>query len=148
MSWSDAMALAPFDDTSPFYGLTAPDDVRVRRQVLAEPSLDLAGKTWARLEDGTPLVTAEARGRGWIILVHTTADPAWSDLALSGVFVNMLRRVLALGQGKPGEATAALAPRASAPRPGRAAGRPQRSGAPSRRRRPAAWRPRRAAVVP
>ncbi|MEQ8388663.1 MAG: DUF4159 domain-containing protein [Alphaproteobacteria bacterium] len=110
MSWSDAMALAPFDDTSPFYGLTAPDDVRVRRQVLAEPSLDLAGKTWARLEDGTPLVTAEARGRGWIILVHTTADPAWSDLALSGVFVNMLRRVLALGQGKPGEATAALAP--------------------------------------
>ena len=27
------------------------------------------------------------------------------------------------------------------PRPGRAAGRPQRSGAPSRRRRPAAWRP-------
>ena len=38
-------------------------------------------KTWARLTDGTPLVTAEKRGKGWLVLVHTTADPEWSNLA-------------------------------------------------------------------
>ena len=34
------------------------------RQVLAEPETGLAEKTWARLADGTPLVTAERRGKG------------------------------------------------------------------------------------
>ena len=56
--------LAPFDADSPFAGLAIPADVTVSRQVLAEPDLDLAGKTWARLADGTPLVTAEKRGQG------------------------------------------------------------------------------------
>ncbi len=71
----------------------------VSRQVLAEPDLDLAAKTWARLADGTPLVTAEKHGRGWIVLVHTTANADWSNLALSGLFVEMLRRVVAISQG-------------------------------------------------
>jgi hypothetical protein len=66
---------------------------------LAEPDLDLAGKTWARLVDGTPLVTAERHGRGWIVLVHTTANADWSNLALSGLFVEMLRRIEAMSQG-------------------------------------------------
>ena len=39
-------------------------DVTVSRQVLAEPTLDLGGKTWARLTDGTPLVTAEQARQG------------------------------------------------------------------------------------
>ena len=79
---------------SPFAGLAIPADVTVSRQVLAEPDIDLAGKTWARLADGTPLVTAEKRGRGWIVLVHTTANADWSNLALSGLFVEMLRRIV------------------------------------------------------
>jgi len=99
LSWSRPARLAPFDATSPFAGIKIPDDVRVRRQVLAEPSLDLGRKTWARLTDGTPLVTAERRGQGWLVLVHTTANTAWSDLALSGLFVEMLERLVGLGQG-------------------------------------------------
>src|SRR5690606_31134032 len=71
----------------------------VHRQVLAEPSLDLNEKTWARLADGTPLVTAERRGQGWVVLVHTTANADWSTLSISGLFVEMLRRVLALSRG-------------------------------------------------
>lgn len=99
MSWSTPARLAPFPDNSPFRGLTIPQDVTVNRQVLAEPSLDLPDKTWARLEDGTPLVTAEARGDGFLVLVHTSANTAWSNLAISGLFVEMLRRMSALSTG-------------------------------------------------
>ena len=99
MSWEKPAKLAPFAADSPFAGIPIPADVTVSRQVLAEPDLDLAAKTWARLADGTPLVTAEKRGRGWIVLVHTTANADWSNLALSGLFVEMLRRVVAISQG-------------------------------------------------
>jgi hypothetical protein len=34
--------------------------------------------------------------RGLLVMVHTTATPAWSDLALSGVFVEILRRTVNL----------------------------------------------------
>lgn len=102
MSWSQPQRLAPFDRDSPFHGLTVPDEVTVRRQVLAQPSLDLAERTWARLADGTPLVTAAERGDGWLILVHSSANTAWSDLSLSGLFVEMLQRVVRLSQGVAG----------------------------------------------
>src|SRR3546814_19604230 len=71
----------------------------IRRQVLAEPSLDLGEKSWARLSDGTPLVTADRRGDGWLVLFHTTANTDWSNLPISGLFVQMLRRVMAVSQG-------------------------------------------------
>jgi hypothetical protein len=99
LSWSQPARLDQFDEKSPFAGLAIPADVTVVRQVLAEPSLDLADKTWARLVDGTPLVTAEKRGDGWVVLFHTTADTTWSNLALSGLFVDMLRRLVDLSQG-------------------------------------------------
>jgi hypothetical protein len=73
--------------------------VTVSRQVLAEPSVELADRTWARLQDGTPLVTALEKGKGLIVLVHVTAGPAWSTLPLSGLYVRMLRRLLALSGG-------------------------------------------------
>ncbi|MFI4947960.1 MAG: DUF4159 domain-containing protein, partial [Alphaproteobacteria bacterium] len=99
LSWETPARLAPFAAESPFAGLAIPPDIRVSRQVLAEPDLDLAGKIWARLADGTPLVTGEKMGQGWTILVHTTANAEWSDLALSGLFVQMLRRIVAMSQG-------------------------------------------------
>ena len=45
----------------------------------------LSERSWARLSDGTPLITAEAIGSGWIVLFHITASPAWSSLPLSGL---------------------------------------------------------------
>ncbi|HJT06348.1 MAG TPA: DUF4159 domain-containing protein, partial [Stellaceae bacterium] len=110
LSWEKPAKLAPFGAESPFAGIDIPDDVTVSRQVLAEPTIDLGGKTWARLTDGTPLVTAEKRGNGWLVLVHTTADPEWSNLAISGLFVNMLRRVVALSQGVSGNSDTTLPP--------------------------------------
>ena len=99
LTWEQPQSLAGFSAGSPFAGLTVPDDVTVDRQVLAEPGIDLAERTWASLADGTPLVTAATRGRGTIVLFHVTADASWSNLALSGTFVDMLRRIVAASSG-------------------------------------------------
>src|SRR5208337_1446477 len=117
LSWETPKHIAPFEAGSPFFGLSAPDEVTVARQVLAEPDAALANKVWARLGDGTPLVTAGPRGKGLIVLFHVTADTTWSNLPLSGLFVDMLRRIVAkagapaaAANPKPGERTASLAP--------------------------------------
>ncbi len=96
LSWETPKTLAPFDRQSPFYGLKTPDEVKISRQVLAEPESGLPTKTWAQLSDGTPLVTAEQRGKGMVVLFHVTADTTWSILPLSGLFVDMLRKIVAL----------------------------------------------------
>lgn len=101
LSWSTPQKLGAFPDYGPFINLNPSKDVTINRQVLAQPDIELSSKTWARLEDDTPLVTAKRQGRGHIILVHTTATPDWSDLALSGTFVDMLRRILTLAQAVP-----------------------------------------------
>jgi hypothetical protein len=110
LSWEQPAKLASFGPDSPFAGLAIPSDVTVSRQVLAEPDIELAGKTWARLADGTPLVTAAKEGKGWIVLVHTTANAEWSNLALSGLFVEMLRRIVAISDGVAEVGEAALPP--------------------------------------
>lgn len=98
LSWSSPQPLANFDDTSPFAGLNVPKDVAVSRQVLADPAqLTPDIKVWARLGDGTPLVTARTLGTGQIVLFHVTGNSDWSNLPISGLFVDMLRRVTALG---------------------------------------------------
>ncbi|GBD41350.1 hypothetical protein HRbin39_00731 [bacterium HR39] len=93
------LRFAPFPAEGPFAGLAPDPEVRVYRQLLARPSPDLPQLTLATLEDGTPAVTGRRLGRGWLLLVHTAADPAWSDLPLSRLFIDLLRRVLALAPG-------------------------------------------------
>ena len=102
MLWSKPARLAPFIRESPFFDLTLPEDVTISRQVLAEPSPDLGEKSWARLTDGTPLVTANRTGDGWVVLVHTTSNATWSNLALSGLFVEMLERIVSASRGVAG----------------------------------------------
>jgi hypothetical protein len=111
LSWERPQTLAPFPEGSPFAGLAPSPEVTVERQVLAEPSARLAGRSWARLADGTPLVTQDSRGAGRIVLFHVTANADWSSLPLSGLFVEMLRRIVALSAGVAGtEGDAPLAP--------------------------------------
>src|SRR5262249_58304820 len=82
--------------------------VTVNRQVLAEPDSSLSEHTWAMLGDGTPLVTAGRKGKGMIVLFHVTADTKWSDLPLSGAFVDMLKRIVGIsGAAASTEANAA-----------------------------------------
>ncbi len=107
LSWSTPQPLAPFSDDSIFAGLTIPSDVTVSRQVLADPAqLGPAVKVWARLGDGTPLVTAGSLGDGQLVLFHVTANSDWSNLPLSGLFVEMLRRIGSLGRLAGGSDTA------------------------------------------
>jgi hypothetical protein len=104
LSWETPQRIADFPTSSPFFGIPRPTDSAVRQQVLAQPSSELQGLTWASLEDGTPLVTARRMGRGELILFHVTADPDWSDLPLTGAFVEMLRRSVVSGGERTGAA--------------------------------------------
>src|ERR1700731_1919434 len=94
LTWEKPQHLASFTADGPFAGMPVPKDITVNRQVLAEPDAVLATKSWASLEDGTPLVTGERRGKGVVSLFHVSADMRWSDLPMSGTFVEMLRRIV------------------------------------------------------
>ncbi|MEA2943075.1 MAG: hypothetical protein QOD09_3604 [Bradyrhizobium sp.] len=113
LTWEKPQHLASFAADGPFAGLAVPKDITINRQVLAEPDAVLATKSWASLVDGTPLVTGEHRGKGLVTLFHVSADMRWSDLPMSGTFVEMLRRIVDIsgytstpGAGVAGEATA------------------------------------------
>lgn len=96
LSWETPQSIQSISDKSPLAGLKADGRITVNRQVLAEPDANLPEKTWVSLGDGTPLITAIHRGKGLIILFHVTANADWSNLALSGTFVEMLQRIVDL----------------------------------------------------
>ncbi len=79
-------------------------------------------------------MTEATRGAGRIVLFHVTANADWSNLPLSGLFVDMLRRLVALSAGV-----------ADAGGQHRAGARPRRWTAsacwPRRRSPRPAWRP-------
>ncbi|WP_264211592.1 DUF4159 domain-containing protein [Leisingera thetidis] len=93
MSWGEPKTLAPFAESSPFYGLEVPAEVSVGSQVVAQPDPELAERVIAELADGTPLVTRKTLGQGQVVLFHVTANAEWSSLPLSGLFVSMLERL-------------------------------------------------------
>ncbi|BCK74422.1 hypothetical protein AA0242T_0932 [Acetobacter aceti NRIC 0242] len=99
MSWGRPQSLADFPTDSPFHGLAVPKDVTVSRQILAQPATDLSAHSWARLADGTPLVTHATLGKGEIVLFHVTPTADWSNLPLSGLFVSMLTRLVEHASG-------------------------------------------------
>ncbi|MGF1501995.1 MAG: DUF4159 domain-containing protein [Paracoccaceae bacterium] len=100
LAWSSPRSLGAFDPDGIFRRLELPEDVEIRTQVLAEPSPDLTRRVWAALDDGTPLVTGASLGEGTVVLFHVTADAEWSSIPLSGLFVEMLGRLLALAPGQ------------------------------------------------
>ncbi len=106
LTWEDPQKLAPFSENSPFFGLKIPDEITVKRQVMAQPSAETDTKTWARLEDGSPIVTSDQYGFGRIVLFHVTAGPEWSNLAIGGLYVDMLRRMLGMARAAPSESQA------------------------------------------
>lgn len=93
MSWGTPKTLRPFSEDSPFFGLPVPEEVTVTAQVLAQPDPTLSERTIAMLTDGTPLVTRKTVGQGQVVLVHVTANADWSNLPLSGLFVQLLERL-------------------------------------------------------
>jgi hypothetical protein len=96
LSWDAPQNIATFTEQSPYYGLTIPDDISIKQQVLADPEQDLDQKVWARLSDGTPFITARQQDKGLIVLIHTTANTDWSNFCLSGLYVSVLKRTVSL----------------------------------------------------
>jgi hypothetical protein len=96
MSWEKPKRLLDFPENSPFNGIEVPDDITVNRQLLAEPDPDIVSKTWARLTDGTPLITSTPQNAGRIVLFHVTPWADWSNLPMSGLFVELWQRILPL----------------------------------------------------
>jgi hypothetical protein len=108
LTWSAPQKPAPFDASSPFAGLAVEDGTTVSRQILADPTQLDPATIWARLSDGTPLVLGKPVGRGFIISILTTANADWSNLALSGLYPQMLARLVALAHGAPAKSGAML----------------------------------------
>jgi hypothetical protein len=100
LSWTEPQPVAEFPATGPFADLAPPTEVTVSRQILAEPSADIVERTWANLADGTPLVTGAKREKGTIALFHITPEATWSNLPISGSFVEMLRRLVQLSRNQ------------------------------------------------
>jgi len=100
MSWGAPKKLHPFVEGTAFYGLDVPEDVTISSQVIAQPDPNLAERVVASLQDGTPLVTQKTVGNGRVVLFHVTANAEWSNLPLSGLFVQMLERLAVSTSGK------------------------------------------------
>lgn len=112
LTWETPLSIKSINPQSPLAGLKVPGDLKIRRQLLAEPSPDLAPRLWVTLSDETPLVSAAAMEKGLLVLVHATATPDWSDLPLSGFYVDLLRTLSALAgkSDKSGVTTRILRP--------------------------------------
>jgi hypothetical protein len=100
LSWTEPQPVSDFPAGGPFADLTPPNEVTVTRQVLAQPTPDIVERTWATLADGTPLVTGARRGDGTLVLFHVTPEATWSNLPISGSFVEMLRRLVQLSRNQ------------------------------------------------
>ncbi|TPN77583.1 DUF4159 domain-containing protein [Mesorhizobium sp. CU2] len=100
LSWTSPQAVTEFPKNGPFADLSPPSEVTVSRQVLAEPTPDIVERTWATLADGTPLVTGAKKDKGTLVLFHVTPEATWSNLPISGSFVEMLRRVVQLSRNQ------------------------------------------------
>lgn len=101
LTWTTPQTLAPFPADSPLAGLEAGSGTTVSRQMLADPTRLDPATVWARLADGTPLVLGRPIGKGVLVSVLTTANAAWSDIALSPLYPGLLARLTALAHGAP-----------------------------------------------
>jgi hypothetical protein len=98
LAWEDPQSFESFAKESPFFGLNIDENITVKKQLMAQPGNDTDIHTWARLKDGSPVITSAPRGLGRIVLFHVTAGPEWSELPLSGLYVQMLKRILPLAR--------------------------------------------------
>ncbi len=99
LSWDKPVSIKTFPIGSPLYGITIQDDILINKQVIAEPSPNLLNNTWASLKDGTPLITAKKIDKGINIFFHITANAEWSNMPLTGTFVEILERLISLSTG-------------------------------------------------
>ncbi len=101
LNWNKPTRIEPFKINTPYYGIEITEPIFVYQQILAEPGLDLSNYIWANLSDGSPLITSKPFGKGRIVLFHIRPHPDWSDLPMSNLFVQILRKTLDQIHNKP-----------------------------------------------
>jgi len=107
LTWSKPEPLAPIPPGSPLAGLNPERTLTISRQVLADPATLDPATIWASLADGTPLILGRPAGQGDLVNILTSANPDWSNLALSGLYPAILQRLVALGHGNAASSTIA-----------------------------------------
>ena len=88
LTWQQPLKLAPFDPDGPFAGLPTPEDARVSRQVLAEPSPHLSAATWPRSRTARRLITQARHGKG---LAHPGPHLGQHELELAAALGRVRR---------------------------------------------------------
>lgn len=83
-----------FDPSSPLRGIQMDSSAEIHKQIMVEPGPDVSKKIWASLDDGSPLVSADQRGEGRVVLFHSSANTAWGEFSLSDNFVDILLEVV------------------------------------------------------
>ncbi|MED5423642.1 MAG: DUF4159 domain-containing protein [Pseudomonadota bacterium] len=99
IDWQEPLSLAKIPEDSPLAGIPFDKQLEIKRQVLAVPSARDNASIWAVASDGTPIISARDEGQGRIILIHTQAKPGWSNMPLTGFFVNVLHRIIDISSG-------------------------------------------------
>lgn len=99
LTWARPEKLGPLPPGTPLSDLKGDPSLTVGQEIIADPATLDPATVWARLEDGTPFILGSTSGPGRLITILTTANTAWSNFALSGLYPVMLARIAALAQG-------------------------------------------------
>lgn len=86
--------ISPFKENSPLYGIEfyKNDKPNIIAKTISEQDAEI----YARLNDGSALISGKQIGKGNLINIHTSASPDWSGFALSGLQVKILRHLIAI----------------------------------------------------
>ena len=106
LSWATPQPLAAFGDDSLFAGLHAAAEVVVNQAGAGRSGRRSAPRSRCGRASRTARRSSRRRkrGDGQLVFFHVTANSDWSNLPLSGLFVEMLRRIASLGRLGGGEA--------------------------------------------
>jgi hypothetical protein len=104
LAWEQAQPLAPFPEASPFAGLDLDERSRSTGRSLPSRRRICTTRCGPASPTARRLSRLPERGDGLLVLVHVTANAEWSNLPLSGLFVEMLNRIVELAPAAGGQA--------------------------------------------
>ena len=92
-SLRNTLSINTFKKNTLFDNLSIPDDLIFKKQLLTE-RFDSDILVLASLQDQSPLITMKEVDKGKVILFHVTSNNEWSNLPLSGLFQDIINRLL------------------------------------------------------
>lgn len=93
-----AGSVAGFSESSPLQGVEGDARVSISGSIAALPGPGVESRIWARMADGSPLISANNLGEGQVVLFHTSANTALGEFSLSDMFVDTLVEIVRSGK--------------------------------------------------